>query len=97
MTEEESKTKWCPYARETDKGYGSFNRIRFPLLDEAGIVVKGEKGKWVMKPAEPAKSCMCLGQKCMAWRFIDDIAEGSRGDYLKKSTTEGYCGLAEKN
>ena len=64
MTEEEAKTKWCPFARsiparrakdgsiEHDGGVPAFNRYN---TDEKGVTTLPGSG-------------MCIGSACMAWR-----------------------------
>ena len=84
MTEEEAKTKWCPFARVsadvTQNGAHvaitpSFNR-RTTQDHPSGAMVAGS---------------LCVGSACMAWRTheVTEHAEGSRF-----TTTHGYCGLA---
>ena len=88
MTEEEAKTKWCPFARclgyaddaEGDESACSFNR------EYEG---KGAPGAF------------CIASQCMAWRWQDGshfdptrnawvVDYGQHG----KGLARGYCGLA---
>lgn len=91
MTEDEAKTKWCPFARvgtSSHPGYPAINR------DVEGGVRTEEASR-------------CEGSACMAWRwrrYADDeripngvwvdptgaAAVGAKGN-LKPI---GYCGLA---
>ncbi len=91
MTEEEAKTKWCPFVRmiagkiaddgksEHRDGTTPFNRI-----------VDGENGRY----AYPRVAGCCIGSACMAWRYsvegLDKTTEEMRKGY------PGYCGLAGK-
>lgn len=58
MTEEEAKTKWCPFVRHADAGGGSFNRG-----SEANNPTNQGRvdGGW---------SCTCIASACMAWQTI---------------------------
>lgn len=54
ITEEEAKTRWCPYSRVLieNQGDGSY---------DAG-------NRWQIEGPPPINS-KCLGSICMAWRF----------------------------
>ncbi len=59
MTEEEAKTKWCPFARvtpDTDDYEACTNRGRQFIADRSPLV------------NEAANECKCLASACMAWR-----------------------------
>lgn len=66
MTEDEAKTKWCPFVRVVHVGelkINSGNRIYNAVSDQT--ITDG-----------PA---CCIGSECMAWRiryFGDDVKEG---------------------
>ena len=87
MTEEEAKTKWCPFVRATramDAISPAHNRVCFA---EAGQM---------MVNTNPDFS-HCIGSACMAWRwkFITlevDVPAGYTESII--SDTEGHCGLA---
>ncbi len=104
MTEDEAKTKWCPFAKpvmvtEHDLFVRSFN--------ERDDVDK-------IKNSMHRINDKCIGSECMAWRWIDlDVRDfGAVGDYNQETRegtddTEafqraidaerhGYCGLAGK-
>lgn len=86
MTEEEAKTKWCPFARviatdATDSpilNLGAYNRI---------AVKAGER------------SCgMCIASGCMAWRWdrgYPSYLDAQNGD-ISESLINGHCGIAGK-
>lgn len=57
MTEDEAKTKWCPYARSI--GWIDFRDGEKPATenrDTGGM---------------PSACCLCIGSKCMAWRISE--------------------------
>lgn len=78
MTENDAKTKWCPFTRtmaslpENDSSITSINRAG--QEDEA--------------PALPQIVC-CIASECMAWRWARDVREVSSLD-----RRPGFCGLA---
>lgn len=83
MTEEEAKTKWCPFARPSQNH-----------PDECGEI-RGNRAL----PYEPRTypdSCLCLGSACMAWRWNKVLVRGcdEEGDMMATSHTHGHCGLA---
>ena len=93
MTEEEAKTKWCPFARVI-VGQADGSHIatqppynRFQRADD--------------RTAVPPAS-YCIGSACMAWRWIKPIPRFKEGtmevdpETLNLPPTHGYCGLAGK-
>jgi hypothetical protein len=95
MTEEEAKTKWCPFARyvETDSETGE---TASPAYNRDSIVIE-------------SPACLCIGSACMAWRWAaipnPDYKPGNYqvwpaqqpvGDPWIQSDTLGGCGLAGK-
>lgn len=93
MTEEESKTKWCPFSRCFDKGFrdgiAGYNRCE----DGATPVLTGAQ---------------CQGSACMAWRDTWGPFNATTGkllewgdarnstDVITQRKTGGFCGLAGK-
>jgi hypothetical protein len=53
MTEDEARTRWCPFARAAD---GDFRFARNRITDKSGR----------FDGAMPA-DCLCLASDCMAW------------------------------
>ena len=47
MTEEEAKTKWCPFARDASEGVGTYNRIGGGFIQK-----RNDKGVMLFKDAE---------------------------------------------
>lgn len=92
ITEEEAKTKWCPFARdsmleECTMGVTTYNFNRG--FADAGEIVP--------------KSCLCIASECMAWRKTGAVGTNARGERVDRDldgrTTwmdTGYCGLAGK-
>lgn len=100
MTEEEAKTKWCPFVRITpeSEGFHPTSNREQPMLktNDAGVI------------------SMCIGSHCMAWRWsrrgmvevpektfgpeAKSIMSASDAALLKQDGTPvpdlGYCGLA---
>jgi hypothetical protein len=85
MTEEEARTKWCPYARvimdwsEKHPVAGPFNRDR--LIADSG------------NEEDHISQALCIGSACMAWRC--DRPEDWSAE-MWTPTAHGYCGLAGK-
>lgn len=86
MTEEEAKTKWCPFARvaKRDIPGRSYNR----WADD-----------W--SPAGAVDGAKCVGSACMAWRNFPPEEWGKDEPPYHPSNvgiqpTDGYCGLAGK-
>lgn len=90
MSEDEAKTKWCPFARtisavegsrglDVPTGQAAFNRVD----------ILGKQG------AHMQASTACVASACMAWR-----AERGTPTYAEDFTTiegpviGGFCGLA---
>ena len=98
MTEDEAKTKWCPFARVA---YDGFNGNRF---------CAEEHNRIALNPA----SSRCIGSNCMAWRWKIELLKITpktghsyitnkenvnfveTGAVIEKIEKEGYCGLAGK-
>lgn len=78
MTEEEAKTKWCPFIRITPETEGW--RPMTNRLDG------------MSKPELDGSIVTCLGSKCMAWRFTQVASPNAFDERAKVS--RGYCGLA---
>jgi hypothetical protein len=93
MTEDEARTKWCPFARVIENGSasGAHNRVQLPTGRDVRVPVAG----------------FCLASTCMAWRqvYTTVVVDGRGvivpnqatwgGDYERKDIVSGgYCGLA---
>lgn len=57
MTEDEAKTKWCPFVRHSDGNAGVFNSGN---RSEDPINISHSGGQF---------GCVCIGSECMAWRW----------------------------
>jgi hypothetical protein len=92
MTEEEAKTKWCPFARvvmdwsEDQEVIGPFNRDH---IIEASALSEEDN----------ISHATCLASACMAWRWDSGNphdSESKGGILLPKDLWPGHCGLAGK-
>jgi hypothetical protein len=80
LTEDEAKTKWCPFARvhvcgnDRAQDIQPHNRVVFQKHEDA---------------SHNPPDARCIGSACMAWRGLkaDDA-----GGYVGR----GFCGLAGK-
>ena len=94
MTEEEAKTKWCPFARTTLYVRGDKPELEKPmdLMGHAAnrlVTDDPEINKAIMTAIESSGATRCLGSRCMVWRvaYAEEAGNG---------TEHGYCGLASK-
>lgn len=99
MTEDEAKTKWCPFVRSFPESEGFF-----PMTTREEKI--GDKGRIV------GESTRCIGSACMAWRnnstevtikptdgeqfaFAQKIGFKQDPHYENQMIRDGgYCGLA---
>lgn len=91
MTEDEAKTKWCPFVRI----------VRLEPLPEQTkdwVHVSGVNTDALGRCRIPA-SCTCIASACMAWRWIDDgfrwDGPGAWPQTNPGKPAQGYCGLSE--
>ena len=99
MTEDEAKTKWCPFVRlSVTRWFGDPPIV--PITATANRVIAEEN----------QEKTFCISSACMAWRWIDTgvSVEGSTNNKYHKRVTghtethgralladiRGYCGLA---
>lgn len=86
-TEEEAKTKWCPFARGVSHSGG--NRMAYGSAGDGPAEDDYTEEQAAMYP--------CLGSACMAWQWAVEPIYSDSGITLRghqKSKTEGFCGLA---
>ena len=95
MTEDEAKTKWCPFVRlhmEQD-GESATNRDRFVLPETEDSQTS---------PDRVRHNARCISSVCMAWRETDSEPIWPEDDDFQENNPErnirqtGYCGLAGK-
>jgi hypothetical protein len=82
MTEDQAKTKWCPFYRAAIAGETAFVDNRPPHYDQRPGDI-GEPSTVYTRNGYEA-SCCCIGSACMAWRETP------------ARSAEGFCGLAGK-
>jgi len=95
MTEDEAKTKWCPFVRM------SANADNTRIIDNRGHAMKEGDETHVL----------CIGSACMAWRVSETVDEQENHFVRQNNTRlarqqdalpmpefkdQGYCGLAGK-
>ena len=78
MTEEEAKTKWCPFIRLTASGGSEWHTNRDPSLPSS--------------PSD-TQAYRCIASACMAWR-VAQVGRVEEGNEYKTYKPVGYCGLA---
>jgi hypothetical protein len=74
FTEEDAKTKWCPFARVVqvgDRDGGAFNRVG-------------------LRDGQETPRGMCLGPGCMAWRWGQDefLYQSTGNNRMDPTSTE---------
>lgn len=87
MTEDEAKTKWCPFARTVMSNDPSL--LEYPSSQPVGNRVLGPAGKEAF--------AKCMASECMAWRWIDTHVQNPAhpdGDLIRSTRSYGTCGLA---
>lgn len=92
MTEEEAKTKWCPFVRIT------------PETDNYNPITNRNVGTGD-DDTDMGKEVCCIGSRCMAWRWAPVIPAFAPETHAIIDTpwkaadanqTDGYCGLVGK-
>lgn len=91
VTEDEAKTKWCPFARVI---------VDREFAEES--VASGNRWTGETLPTNSPTNSECLGPGCMAWRWqprmepAGDPFDISKSPGIARSAppTHGYCGLA---
>lgn len=90
MTEDEAKTKWCPFARVV------------PTTEAGGVIPEAAQSAGYNRGSAvlgPPLGTLCLASRCAAWRWVpsrpitaDELAghESPHRDAVRR----GYCGLA---
>jgi hypothetical protein len=86
LTEEEAKTKWCPFAR--------------PVVAEtlkALIVPQGRTLEYKTDGMLTTVDQSCIASACMAWRWATDgEAWAAANPHPRQPDPLGYCGIAGK-
>ncbi len=88
MTEDEAKTRWCPFTRVGG----------IPASAAAGI----SWNRWPGEDVDTDGPANCVGSACMAWRWSRDVEWQAKAEaeYRRSGRrivpTDGYCGLASR-
>lgn len=92
MTEQEAKTKWCPFARVAEPQ-------RFGSQSEMAPVAAVNRGSDALSNHSWQPNAMCIGSACMAWRRVyeQDKSAVAYGYETAVAEPRGYCGLAGKS
>ena len=97
MTEDEAKTKWCPFARVPGLTIGG-----------SGIAMNRHPQNTPQPELEHAEfmTPKCIGSACMAWRWIITPKQAESNASIEainpgcnpnmETVSRGYCGLAGK-
>lgn len=105
MTEQEAKTKWCPFARVVPSSGG--DKEGDPFKVQAGVPAHNRVQINGTTKVGTSPAGMCIGSVCMAWRWLGhrdrrdhktierftDISTGANDQDLE---AVGFCGLAGK-
>ncbi len=91
MTEDEAKTKWCPFVRAILATKGDNG-----LMDPAPISTFNRIGHENTDRIEPCSVTHCIASACMAWRWDRGYRTylDSENNDVSESTINGHCGLA---
>lgn len=99
MTEEDAKTKWCPFARVIP----GFIQDGEMFSNPAGIPAHNRIQERGTDTPTWHGAMSCIGSECMAWRWTtyereEGLIMKPTGPYSARGTKEheGYCGLAGK-
>lgn len=83
MTEDEAKTKWCPFVRMAVGTVAEDGESNVPLVGATpNRFVDRNSGRWSYP-----KGAACIGSACMAWRDAPLNRQPNVG-------RAGYCGLS---
>lgn len=80
MTEEEAKTKWCPFS--------SSRVIQRPTAPEEAYVAA------ILEPETNQPSTLCIASSCMAFRWMPERLIRTMDELEPVKTIQhGFCGL----
>lgn len=94
MTEDEAKTKWCPFVRSQVIGQDKGKLMVLSNRDAAQLVEDSDPNEFTHN---------CIGSACMAWRSasgdrnsIPVVYSQAEAEVVQRHRVEGHCGLAGK-
>lgn len=91
VSEEEAKSKWCPFARVVFPGAQAANRVSSFYKKLAST--EGDRDHYAQQEAD----CRCIASRCAAWRWHEwRMKRGPDDQFLSPPVQEqvGFCGLA---
>src|SRR5690606_23686540 len=68
MTEDEAKTKWCPFVRARKSVESAEETQVFPVSYNRLVIERAQEG--VIEVVNMPVSALCIGSPCMAWRWL---------------------------
>lgn len=103
MTEDEAKTKWCPFARTLDWDTDAPRAGGEPQIVAAAVNRRpGDYDRAGNETVEISGRHRCIASACMAWRwrFVETNKDRTasmmwpRPEPIYERTDDGHCGLA---
>jgi len=96
LTEEEAKTKWCPFARGalahvmSKSGDEQFEQLAIQPGTGYNRIQRSSQDRTETQTGMPM-SCCCLGSACMAWRWRGWVNLMADGSHEVDETTGGFA------
>lgn len=103
MTEDEAKTKWCPFARPAavaphDCGEVRGNRNMDGAVDTGALCIASQCMAWRWSDAKRTAAFLDAVQAHMKASSSPNFAKSTQAVYAERGrefeNSEGYCGLA---
>ncbi len=88
MTEDEAKTKWCPFVRAIGAVSDDAAANRWPADPD------GESDDSFGLDSSGQPHALCIASQCMAWRWDRVIESQGQLVPMPQGAPSGHCGLA---